>query len=127
MVIIVLIAGMLLLLVTFALRNAVALTLVVAGACAVWTVTHDLPATCVAATAGLFLSAFALELGAVSSSRVIRVATIGAEVAVAMIAAATLAFMLFHDGQSAEALSITTLAAVILGGGIALGGRARQR
>jgi len=123
-----LIAGALLLVIAaFVIRNALAFVVAIAGATAAWTVTHDLRATCMAAIASLFLASVLLGLGAASSSPFVRTMTIGAEAATASLAAATLAFMLFQEGQSMQAIVVTVVSAGILGAGMALGNRALQR
>lgn len=123
-----LIAGALLLVIAaFVVRNALAFVVAIAGATAAWTLTHDLPATCVAAAALLFLASLLLGLSATSSSPLICRMTLGAEAATASLAAATLAFMLFQEGQNMQAIIVTVVSAGVVGAGMALGNRALQR
>lgn len=120
------IAGALIFFVAILLRNALAFALAGFAAAAVWMTTHDLPATCAAAMATLFLASVFLQVCAASQSSVVRGMTLGAEAIAAATASATFAFMLFQEGQSALAITITMSSAALLGAGVAVGNRARQ-
>lgn len=124
---IVLIAAALLFAVVCVLRNALTLVVACAGASAVWFATHDPPATCAAGVASLLLASMVLEAFAVSASPLLRGATITLEALTASVVAATMGFMLFHEGQSALALSITIVSAALLGAGLALSNRVSAR
>lgn len=121
------IAGALIFFVGMMLRNALALALAGIAAAAVWMTTRDLPATCAAALASLFLASVFLQMCATSQSSVVRLMTMGAEAIAAAAASATFAFMQFQEGQSPLALTITILSAALLGAGAALGNRAKHR
>jgi len=110
----------------FMLRNALAVVLASASANATWTATHDLPATCAAGLAALFLTSLLLELAANSRGPIIRNLSLTAESIVGGAAAATLAFMLFQGSQSAQALCLTMLCAALLGASSAFGNRANS-
>lgn len=126
MLIVILLAGAVLVMMMFVLRNALTVSVAGAGAGATWMATHDLPATCAAMFASLFLASLLLELGAASRSGIVRGVMLGAETLVAAAVAATFALMLFQEWQSAQATSLTMLCAALLGAGAALSNRAKQ-
>lgn len=124
---VVLIVGALLVLGAFVLRNALALGMAGAAAWAVWSATRDVAASCAAAMAALCLATFVLELGAACGSRLVRGFMISAELTASVSAAALLAFMLFHQGQSPLAFALTLASASLIACGLVLRRRQLQR
>ena len=125
MLALIIIAGAMLLLVATAVRNALAVVLSCGCGLAVWTATRDLPATCAVVLIGLFVTSAILQAGGASPSRLVRTITLSAEAVTAAAASATLAFMLFHDGQGPLAMAVTSTSAALIGAAVALGGRAK--
>lgn len=119
------IAAVILLLVAAAVRNALAVVLACGFGLAVWTATHDLPATCAVALTGLFVTSVILQVGGASPSRLVRTITLSAEAITAAAASAMLAFMLFHGDQGPLAMAVTLTSAALIGAAVALGSRAK--